>query len=103
MCGPKFCSMKSSQEVRDFRVKGHYVCDNSQSALELARNGLGIVFAPKNSVQADIHAGVLAPCFAEQYEWWLDLVAIYRKREYQPWRVQFILNEVLEEIRRQVT
>ena len=95
-------SLAGSQEVRDFRVKGHYVCDNSQSALELARNGLGIVFAPKNSVQADIHAGVLAPCFAEQYEWWLDLVAIYRKREYQPWRVQFILNEVLEEIRRQV-
>ncbi|WP_052282917.1 LysR family transcriptional regulator [Kluyvera genomosp. 1] len=95
-------SLAGSEEVRDFRVTGNYICDNNQSALELARNGLGIVFAPKNSVQADIQAGVLAPCFAEQYEWWLDLVAIYRKREYQPWRVQFILDAVLEEIRRQV-
>ena len=95
-------SLAGSDEIRDFRVTGNYICDNTQSALELARNGLGIVFAPKNSVQADIQAGILAPCFAEQYEWWLDLVAIYRKREYQPWRVQFILDEVLEEIRRQV-
>lgn len=95
-------SLAGSQEVRDFRVTGNYICDNTQAALELARNGLGIVFAPKSSVQADIQSGVLAPCFAEQYEWWLDLVAIYRKREYQPWRVQFILDEVLEEIRRQV-
>lgn len=96
-------SLAGSREFRDFRVTGSYICDNTQSALELARNGLGIVFAPKHSVQADIQAGVLAPCFSEQYEWWLDLVAIYRKREYQPWRVQFILNELLEEIRRQVT
>lgn len=96
-------SLAGSQEIRDFRVKGSYICDNTQSALALARNGLGIVFAPKNSVQADIEAGILAPCFAEQYEWWLDLVAIYRKREYQPWRVQFVLDEILEELRRQVT
>lgn len=95
-------SLAGNEDIRDFRVTGNYICDNNQSALELARNGLGIVFAPKSSVQADIQSGVLAPCFAEQYEWWLDLVAIYRKREYQPWRVQFILDAVLEEIRRQV-
>jgi len=95
-------SLAGSKEVRDFRVTGNYICDNTQSALELARNGLGIIFAPKNRVLADVQSGVLAPCFSEQYEWWLDLVAIYRKREYQPWRVQFVLDELLNEMRRQV-
>ncbi|MEX3020401.1 LysR family transcriptional regulator [Kluyvera sp. STS39-E] len=95
-------SLAGSQESRDFRVTGNYICDNTRSALELARHDLGIIFAPKTSVQADIEAGVLAPCFAEQYEWWLDLVAIYRKREYQPWRVQFILDALMGEMRRQI-
>lgn len=36
------------------------------------------------------------------YEWWLDLVAIFRKREYQPWRVQYVLDEMLREIRHQL-
>lgn len=94
--------LAGSEAYRDFRVEGNYICDNTQSALELARNDLGIVFAPKSSVQADIESGRLAPCFAQQYEWWLDLVVIYRKREYQPWRVQYILDEVLAELRRQV-
>ncbi len=92
-----------SKEMRDYRVTGNYVCNNTQSALALARNHLGIVFAPNTSVQQDIEAGLLVPCFTEQYEWWLDLVAIFRKREYQPWRVQFILDEMLGEIRRQLT
>ncbi|HHU7447964.1 TPA: hypothetical protein ACULBE_005581, partial [Escherichia coli] len=33
---------------------------------------------------------------------WLDLVAIFRKREYQPWRVQYVLDEMLREIRHQL-
>lgn len=31
-----------------------------------------------------------------------DLVAIFRKREYQPWRVQYVLDEMLREIRNQL-
>ena len=79
-------NVAGSKEVRDYRVKGNYVCDNTQSALELARNHLGIVFAPDKSVQSDLQDGTLVPCFQQPYEWWLDLVAIFRKREYQPWR-----------------
>lgn len=94
--------LAGSPAIRDFRVTGNYICDNTQTALELARNGLGIVFAPKSSVQIDMQSKTLAPCFAEHYEWWLDLVAIYRKREYQPWRVQFILDALLNEIRGQI-
>lgn len=92
-----------SKEMHDYRVTGNYVCDNTQSALALARNHLGIVFAPNASVQKDVQSGLLVPCFSEQHEWWLDLVAIFRKREYQPWRVQFILDEMLAEIRQQLT
>ena len=71
-------------------------------ALELARNHLGIVFAPDKSVQSDLQDGTLVPCFQHPYEWWLDLVAIFRKREYQPWRVQYVLDEMLREIRHQL-
>lgn len=92
-------NVAGSKEVRDYRVKGNYVCDNTQSALELARNHLGIVFAPDKSVQSDLQDGTLVPCFQHPYEWWLDLVAIFRKREYQPWRVQYVLDEMLREIR----
>ncbi|MSE47739.1 LysR family transcriptional regulator, partial [Escherichia coli] len=91
-----------SKEMRDYRVTGNYVCDNTLSALELARNHLGIVFAPNESVKNDLKAGTLVPCFSEQHEWWLDLVAIFRKREYQPWRVQYVLDEMLREIRNQL-
>ncbi|GHD95656.1 LysR family transcriptional regulator [Pseudocitrobacter faecalis] len=95
-------STGENKSAVDYRVKGNYVCDNTQSALELARNDLGIVFAPKESVRNDIQAGTLVACFPDQQEWWLDLVAIFRKREYQPWRVQFILDAMLSEIRKQL-
>ena len=58
--------------------------------------------APDKSVQSDLQDGTLVPCFPEQNEWWLDLVAIFRKREYQPWRVQYVLDEMLREIRNQL-
>ena len=88
--------------MHDYRVTGNYVCDNTQSALSLARNHLGIVFAPKASVQKESQPNGLVPCFSGQHEWWLDLVAIFRKREYQPWRVQYVLDEMLREIRHQL-
>ena len=91
-----------STTMQDYRVTGNYVCDNTQSALELARHHLGIVFAPSENVKSDLQAGTLIPCFPEQHEWWLDLVAIFRKREYQPWRVQYILDQMLQEIRQQL-
>lgn len=40
-----------SEEAQDYKVTGNYICDNTQTALELARNNLGIVFAPKESLK----------------------------------------------------
>lgn len=91
-----------SNQIHDYKVTGNYICDNTQTALELARNHLGIVFAPKQSLQKEIEQGVLVPCFAHQEEWWLDLVAIFRKRDYQPWRVQYVLDGVLNTLRKQI-
>lgn len=91
-----------SDEVRDYKVTGNYICDNTQTALELARNHLGIVFAPKESLKSEIEQGILMPCFSHQEEWWLDLTAIFRKREYQPWRVQYILDGVLNSLRERI-
>jgi hypothetical protein len=45
---------------------------------------------------------MLVPCFPHQEEWWLDLTAIFRKREYQPWRVQYVLDGVLNCLRQQM-
>lgn len=92
----------NGEQVLDYKVSGNYICDNTQTALELARNHLGIVFAPKESLQKEINQGALVPCFSHQEEWWLDLVAIFRKREYQPWRVQFVLDGVLNHLRSQI-
>ena len=91
-----------SETVYDYRVTGNYICDNTQTALELARNNLGIVFAPKESLKKELKSGSLVPCFPHQEEWWLDLTAIFRKREYQPWRVQYILDGVLNCLRQQI-
>ncbi|WP_297120150.1 LysR family transcriptional regulator [uncultured Enterobacter sp.] len=93
---------RESGEIHDYRVTGNYICDNTQSALELARNHLGIVFAPKESLKNEIISGMLIPCFPHQDEWWLDLTAIFRKREYQPWRVQYVLDGILNCLRQQI-
>lgn len=92
----------NSEQVLDYKVSGNYICDNTQTALELARNHLGIVFAPKESLLREIEQGSMVPCFTHQEEWWLDLVAIFRKRDYQPWRVQFVLDGVLNTLRKQI-
>lgn len=90
------------EEVLDYKVSGNYICDNAQTALELARNHLGIVFAPKESLSREIEQGTMVACFTHQEEWWLDLIAIFRKRDYQPWRVQFVLDSVLNTLRKQI-
>ncbi len=64
-------NVAGSKEVRDYRVKGNYVCDNTQSALELTRITWGLCLRDK-SVQSDLQDGTLVPCFQQPYEWWLE-------------------------------
>ena len=92
----------NSEKILDYKVTGHYICDNTQTALELARNHLGIVFAPKESLQKEIEQGLMVPCFTHQEEWWLDLIVIFRKRDYQPLRVQYVLDGILNTLRKKI-
>lgn len=50
-----------SETVYDYRVTGNYICDNTQTALELARNNLGIVFAPKESLKKSLRVVLWFP------------------------------------------
>jgi DNA-binding transcriptional LysR family regulator len=79
-----------------YSVTGKYICDRMSVAIELARHGLGIVFALKHWVADDIDAGRLVPCFDERHQGLLELIIIFKKREYQPYRVQYILDQMIE-------
>lgn len=89
-------SQQADRAEKDYSVTGKYICDNTNTAIELARHGLGIVFAPRQSVKKDLDAGILIPCFENNIQWQLELIVIFKKREYQPYRVQYILDQMLE-------
>lgn len=76
-------NVAGSKEVRDYRVK-EITFATTRNLRWSWHEITGIVFAPDKSVQSDLQDGTLVPCFQQPYEWWLDLVAIFRKREYQP-------------------
>lgn len=81
---------------KEYSVTGKYICDNTNAGIELARHGLGIVFAPNPSIKHDLDTGKLVPCFKNNEEWPLELIVIFKKREYQPYRVQYILDQMVE-------
>jgi DNA-binding transcriptional LysR family regulator len=83
-------------ETHQYKVAGNYICDNIHAATELARHGLGIVFVPRQSIRNDLAEGGLVPCFKQDAKWSLDLIAIYKKREYQPYRVKYVLDQILD-------
>jgi phosphomethylpyrimidine synthase len=58
MCGPKFCSMKITQEVRDFAAKQN--AKNADEALSLVGSGLGVGAASASPAleEADAEAGM---------------------------------------------
>jgi hypothetical protein len=58
--------------VHDYRVTGNYICDNTQTALELAEIILAL-FCAKREPEKELTQGMLVPCFPHQEEWWLDL------------------------------
>lgn len=90
-----------SDDVHDYRVTGNYICDNTQTAPSWQEIILGL-FCAKREPEKELTKGMLVPCFPHQEEWWLDLTAIFRKREYQPRRVQYVLDGVLNCLRQQI-
>lgn len=85
-----------------YRVTGNYICDNSMTAIELARHGLGILFTSRYTVREDIESRQLLPCFDDTTVLMLDLKAIFKKREHQPFRVQYVLDNIVALTRRYI-
>ncbi len=71
-------NVAGSKEVRDYRVKGNYVCDNTQSALELARNHLGLCLRQTKVCRATCKTARWCPAFSNPMNggwiWWLSSV-----------------------------
>lgn len=68
------------------------MCDNTLPAVELAKLGMGIVYAPYYSLATELAAGQLVPCLKK--ERCIDLQAwlIYQRQDILPLRVQALLD-----------
>lgn len=82
-------------EVKNIKVNGKYLCDQAHYAVELARQGLGVVYAPLFLVRDDIEKGYLVSCFPNEFNVECDAYLLYRNRKYQPHRVNVIIEQVV--------
>lgn len=85
-----------SGEIKDISVTGIHVCDQFQPAIELAKQGLGVLYAPRYAVVDEIEAGTLLPCISESFNVKMTSYLIYRKRDYQPYRVHVIIDSIVK-------
>lgn len=94
-------NVAGSKEVRDYRVKGNYVCDNTQSALELARNHPGLCLRQTKVCRAICKTARWCPAFSTRMNggwiWWLSSV-----NGNTSLAGQYVLDEMLREIRHQL-
>ncbi len=76
-------NVAGSKEVRDYRVKGNTFATTRNLRWSWHEITWGLFCARQKCAErpARRHAGAL---LQQPYEWWLDLVAIFRKREYHP-------------------
>ncbi|MGN5171903.1 LysR family transcriptional regulator [Aeromonas sp. 102P] len=84
-----------TNDILSILVTGSYTCDQIQPAIELARNGLGVLHAPLYSVMDELDAGALIPCFSGRYHVEHPHYLIYRKRNYQPHRINVVIDSII--------
>lgn len=82
-------------DIVNFVVTGDYICDQIQPAIELARNGLGVLYAPLYSVIDELDAGTLISCLSGVYHVEYPHYLVYRKRTYQPHRINVIIDSII--------
>jgi DNA-binding transcriptional LysR family regulator len=84
----------SHKEIRKIIISGDFACDNSYAAIELAKAGLGYLFMPELIIkETDIDG--LVPTLPDNFSTHLDLFVIYSKKTQQPFRVQLIINSIV--------
>jgi DNA-binding transcriptional LysR family regulator len=94
---PKKCNQWSftiNCEHVKINVKSKLSCNNMSSAIEMAINGLGVVYAPYYTVQEYIQSERLIPLFDYKFNHYQKIYLIYRRRESQP----FVVNQVITHI-----
>ena len=79
-------------------VTGRCICDSTIPAVELAKQGMGIIYAPYYSLLEEVAGNALIPCFSEDH--CIDMTAslIYQQRDMLPLRVQALLDGMLTSI-----
>ncbi|MGK2699397.1 LysR family transcriptional regulator [Serratia surfactantfaciens] len=91
-------SYNAQGELVQVEIDGTSVCDNILPAIELAKQGLGIVYAPYYSVAAELDAGTLLPCLARERCIDMQAYLIYRRRGVLPHRVQVMMDSIMESV-----
>ncbi|KFB87976.1 transcriptional regulator [Serratia grimesii] len=86
-------------QLEQVEVNGTSICDNILPAVELAKQGLGIVHAPYYSVASALESGSLLPCIERERCIDMQAYLIYRQRGVLPHRVQVLMDSIMETIK----
>ncbi|CAI1904340.1 LysR family transcriptional regulator [Serratia proteamaculans] len=86
-------------QLVDVAVNGTSICDNILPAIELAKQGLGIVYAPYYSVASALESGSLLPCIERGRCIDMQAYLIYRQRGVLPHRVQVMMDSIMNTIK----
>jgi DNA-binding transcriptional LysR family regulator len=86
-------------QLVDVAVNGTSICDNILPAIELAKQGLGIVYAPYYSVASALESGSLLPCIERERCIDMQAYLIYRQRGVLPHRVQVMMDSIMNTIK----
>ncbi|ELM3657250.1 LysR family transcriptional regulator [Edwardsiella piscicida] len=86
--------------LQQCEVSGVCICDNLLPAIELARQGIGLLYAPFYAVAADLQAGTLRTCLAHADGLSMNSYLIYRQRSTLPHRVQAVMEAIASQLPR---
>lgn len=75
-------------------IAGKISCNNMSTAIEMSKNGLGIIYVPYYTVQEHFDSERLIPLFDYRLNHYKKIYLIYRRRDNQP----FIVNQVIDHI-----
>lgn len=85
-----------TDDVVSANICGKHACDDMKVAIELAKLGLGVISTPLYNVRDDVASGALVQCLPNHYNVKMQSYLIYRKRSHLPFRVQLIVDDIIE-------
>lgn len=91
----QYCDPDSG-EIKNLVVTGNYICDQAQPAIELAKHGVGVLYAPLYAIIDELDMGLLVPCVPGAFHVEMPNYLIYRKRDFQPYRVHVIIDSIIK-------